>query len=503
MKDIPYLFTTLLAHYLVLELDNRRFIKIEDLINFRNILFQKYLERYQKYGDLVYGEKWVGELSFAPVNDTDEIFDLIKNYPDIFYLKENCVCIHENIDLYFLNKLMYEKFDDIRSKFYTPSKYKVVRNSLGIVKIYELSEKIKIEALKIEKQLEEAYDNLESSETLIKSLLSKRFILFMNIVVNYPIFVEEYDSLLKDDEKIGIEIIKGYDYIKNSNYGKNNEPYPIDNELYQKSEFYEGVEELTCTIQASVNDIYQYAIFGRGELYQKNTFEILMRMNFQNAFGNLKVPDFPENIEDLGFDELNKLSETLVEKEEGNADNLVEDEPKTVKINFDAVEEEFVFWLTYVYELNKYLENKPDENLFRVKHRLLYLLDDIVKSLYLKENFENVFTEEFFNKNTYDDTEFEWQGDEINDFPNDDEYESEEELPYCHLGWEAKYLIYDCFLGREYKTTEKLILIATYYYLTNDKDIIKILNKFKDHPKYSEYEAIITGRGHSKSRKLT
>lgn len=504
MIDVPYLFTTLLAHYLVLKLDNRRFIKAEDLINFRNILFQKYLEQYKKYGDIDYGEKWEGELSFAPVNDADEIFGLIKNYPNIFYFKDKCLCINENIDLDFLNKLMIEKFDDIRRKFSTPSEYKVVRNSLGIVKIYELSEKIKNEIQKIEKQLEEAYNNLESSKTLIKSLLFKRFILFMNILANYHIFVEEYHSLLYSDEERGIRITKGYDYIKNSSYGENNEPYPIDNELYQKSEFYEGVEELTCTIQECVDDIYQYAIFGNGSLYQQNAHEMLMRMNFQDFIRNLKIPNLLENIEDLDFDELNELYETLSKQDE---ETLSEDEPKIVKINFDAIEEEFVFWLTYVYELNKYLENKPDENLFRVKQRLLYLLDDITKSLYLNENFENVFskvTEEFFNRYTQDNEEFEWQEDEINDFFDDDEYESnEEELPYGHLGWEAEYLIYDCFLGREYKTVEKLILIATYYYLTNDKAIIETLNEFKDHPKCSEYEAIITGKGQSKSKKLT
>lgn len=504
MIDIPYLFTTLLAHYLVLKLDNRRSIKTEDLINFRNILFQKYLEQYKKCGDTTYGEKWEGELRFSPVNDNDEIFSLIKNYPNIFYFKDKCLCIYENIDLDFLNKLMAEKFDGIRSKFSTPSEYKVVRNSLGIVKIYELSEKIKNEIQKIEKQLEDAYNNLESSKTLIKSLLFKRFMLFMNVLTNYPIFVEEYSSLLDSDEEIGICITKGYDYIKNSKYGKNNEPYPIDNELYRKSEFYESIEESTCTIQECVDDIYQYAIFGNGSLYQQNISEMIMRMHFQDFVGKIKVPNLPENIEDLDFNELNELYENLLEKDE---ETLSENDPRTVIINFDAIEEEFVFWLTYVYKLNKYLENKPDENLFRVKQRLLYLLDDITKSLYLNENFENVFskvTEEFFNRNTHDDDEeFEWQEDETNTLFDDDEYESdEEELPYDHLGWEAGYLIYDCFLGREHKTTEKLILIATYYYLTNDKDIIEILNEFKDHPKYSEYEAIITGRGQSKSRKL-
>ena len=498
MKDIPYLFTTLLAHYLVLKLDNRRFIKIEDLISFRNILFQKYLEHYQKYGDTTYREKWEGELSFAPVNDTDEIFDLIKNYPDIFYFKDKCLCIYENINLDFLNKLMVEKFDNIRTKFFISSEYKVVRNSLGIVKIYELSEKINNELQKIEKQLEEAYNNLESSETLIKELLFKRFILFMNILANYPIFVEEYNSLSTSDE----ERVKEYDYIKNSIYGENNEPYPIDDELYRKSEFYESIEELTCTIQDCVNDVYQYAIFGNGSLYQQNIYEMFMEINFQNFIENIKVPNLPENIEDLNFDELNELYENLSKKDEKT---LSEDEPKTVKINLDDIEE-FVFWLTYVYKINKYLENKPDENLFRIKHRLLYLLDDITKSLYLNENFENVFakvTEEFFNKYTHDDEDLEWQEDEINALSDDDEYESdEEELPYDYLGWEAGYLIYDCFLGREYKTIEKLLLIATYYYLTNDNDIIKILNEFKDHPKYSDYEAIITGRDYNKSRKL-
>lgn len=545
MVDVPYLFTTLLAHYLVLNLDNRRFIKAEDLINFRNILLKKYLEQYKKYGDTVISEeKWEGELSFAPVNDMDEIFDLVKKYPDIFYFKDDCLCVHENIDLDFLRRLMVAKFNDLYIKFNIPSEYKVVRNSLGIVKIYELSEKVKNEIQKIEKQIEEAYNNPESSKTLIESLLLKRFMLFDKISVNYPIFIEEHYSLLTSDEELGIPVTEGYDYIKNSSYSENNEPYPIDNELYKISGFYEGIEELTCTIPECVDDIYQYAIFGNGSLYQKNVYEMIHRMYFQHMlerekefvekektslelnelyelYENLsnqdeetlleekpifKEKEFKEkeNIEDLGSPELNELHENLSNQDE---ETLSKNQPISAIISSDALDEEFVFWLTYLYKLNKYLEDNPDENLFRVKQRLLYLLDDITKCLYLDENFENVFskvTEEFFNRNAQDDEEYEFQEDEINDFIDDDEYESvEEDLPFDHLGREAGYLIYDCFLGREkYKIIEKLIFIATYYYLTNDKYIIEELNEFKDYPKYSEYEAIITGRSQSKSKKI-
>ena len=75
---IPYLLTTLIAHILVLDLDNRRTIKINDLINFRHLLLKK-------YEDNVKIEKHYG---FAPINDIMEIKKLLKEYPEIFYLKE-------------------------------------------------------------------------------------------------------------------------------------------------------------------------------------------------------------------------------------------------------------------------------------------------------------------------------------------------------------------------------------------------------------------------------
>lgn len=513
MIEVPYLFTTLLAHYLVLKLDNRRSIKSNDLINFRSILFQKYLEQYKKYGDTVIGEKWEGELRFTPVNDYDEILDLIKKYPDIFYFKDGTLFIYETIDLDFLNRLMAEQFGSFRHKFYNVSEYKAVRNSLGIIKIYELADIIKTEVQKIEKQLEEAYNNLDSSKILINSLLLRKFVLLMNILTNYPIFIKEYKSLLDSDEKLGEYITEGYDYIRNSNYGENNEPYPIDDELYRKSDFYEDIESLTCTIQECVDDIYQYAIFGTGSLYQQRINEMLMQFNIQDFLEKFKVPNLPEDGEDLDFEKQIELYEKTIEKE---AEKLPEDGAKTVKINFNAIEEEFTFWLTYLYKLNEYLKNHHDENLIKVKQRLLYLLDDISKKLYIEENFESVFakiTEEFFSRNTSNVEETEWQGDEgdtsTDDVDNSSVSDSdEEEIPYGHLGWESEYLIYDCFLGREYKTIEKLLLIATYYFLTEDQNIIYVLNQFKEHPKYSEYEAIIAGRGYtgrnfSRSKKLT
>lgn len=481
MKDIPYLLTTLIAHTLVLELDNRRNVKVNDLIKFRHLLFEKYLEEYQKYGDCVAGEKWEGNISFAQVDDLKEIKNLLIEYPEIFYLKDDSLWIHENIDLIYLKTLLKDKFSSLYYKFNQYTELKTIRNSLGIVKIYELGDSINNQLQKIEMNLEKAYQDLDNSQHLIKPLLAQLFVILTNITTNAPILIREYINIINSDDQI-TTITEDYDYVAESSYTKNNEIYPIDNNLYQNSDYYENMAESFCnTIPENIEDIYQYAIFGSNNLYEDKILRTFGQLNFTYLLND------ENNSDDRNIDE---------EFAKENDNNFA-------ILNNNALDEEFIFWLTYVHKIKEYLANNYDENLVKVKNRLLYLLDDISKCLYIEENFENIFEQAMIKleeiKAEYEEDIDEDEYEDDVDF--DDEYEEDDSI-YSDLINEAKYLIYDCFLGREYKVTEKLLFVSTYYYLTNNEQILEILAKFENHPKYSLYKDIIIGKNYDKTLKL-
>ncbi len=487
MKDIPYLLTTLIAHALVLELDNRRNIKLDDLIKFRQLLFEKYLEEYKKYGDHVIGEKWEGNISFAPVDDVKEIKNLLIEYPEIFYFQDGSLWIHENIDLAYLNKLKNDEFPNICDKFYDVTNLKKVRNSLGITKIYQLGNFVNQQLENIESQLEQAYNDLNNSKDLIKPLLTKKFLLLTNAIANFPVLINQFNIITHSDEENSVWITEDYDYIKESSYTKNKETYPIDNNLYKNSDYYENTAWLCNPIQESIEDIYQYAIFGDFSLYKHKVYEIFCQLSFMSLVGN--------NNSNNNFDIDEFLSN--VEKEDMEEEN--KNRGSYAVLNNNALEEEFIFWLTYIHKINEYLANNYDESLVKVKNRLLYLLDDVSKCLYIDENFEKVF-EQAMEKLEELDEEYDEMEDEdyLDEEEYDDEDYSDEEGLYGYLGKESKYLIYDCFLGREYKVVEKLLLISTYYSLTNNEKIEEILNSFENHPNYSLYKDIIMGKNYGK-----
>ena len=491
MKEIPYLLTTLIAHCLVLELDNRRSIKISDLINFRHLLLEKYLEEYQKYGDGVIGEKWEGDLKFAPVNDLIEIKKLLQEYPEVFYFQNGSIWIHENIDLSYLYKLKKDEFPNIYDKFHDVTNLKKVRNSLAITKIYELGDIVNKKLENIESQLEKAYSDLDNSQQLIKPLLMKKFLFLNNIVTNFPILINQFNIINYSDENLVIRITEDYDYLAKSTYTKNNEKYPIDNQLYKISNFYENVAWLCNPIQGIIEDTYQYAIFGNFNLYKHKIYEIFAQYSFAYLLSNINKSD---NNFDIDIDEI--LNNDEIDNNNNNGYAI---------LNNNAIEEEFIFWLTYIHKINEYLANNYDENLVKVKNRLLYLLDDVSKCLYIDENFEKIFEQAMEKleelKAEYEEKELDeedYYDEEDEEFDEEYEQDDDDDKIYGYLGKEAKYLIYDCFLGREYKIVEKLLLISTYYSLTNNEKIVEILNQFENSPKYSEYKNIIIGQNYEK-----
>ena len=145
---------------------------------------------------------------------------------------------------------------------------------------------------------------------------------------------------------------------------------------------------------------------------------------------------------------------------------------------------EQLFMLSLIKNIDDINIKNDDEDTYNLlklsKYRLLYLLDDTYLDL-IDNN----------NLNTY----YNLLLDEYNKtgFLNNDLFEEESTQLLEQFGLLAKIFIYDIFEGLydEALNKKKLAFIKTYYSLTNDKEILSILNKYCDENNFWEYSSYI------------
>lgn len=451
MIEIPFIYTTLQAFSLVLEFDDKKYIRIEDLFKYRDKILKDLIadynnDDYKTYEEL---EMWGEEIKIKDIDQQEELKNLLKDYPQLFYLENDKIYI--NIDLKNVQQLMQE-FEIPHYRFGRVNGRKEIFLLLNITKFYEEENKYRETGHKLERQIETIY----SSNLLppnLKRLLYKRFVFVLNIVLNNNGFIRKYNVIPKG-ERDEIVIDENYDYYSNSKYIRFGEEYPIDKELYEQSEFYEDMVEAFNPIQQNIEDIYQYAIFGRQPLYGEK---------YRNIFTKLYMSDI------LNFSQYSIISEE--EFEEYNESDI-----SIHRINCDIEEEEFAFYIIYIKKLNDLIAEGKSE-LIVVRNRLLYLLDDIKYCLFIEENFNKMYEKAL-------------------------SYELDKES-FEFFAEEAKYFIKDVFEGQSGKTFEKLLFTSTYYQLTKDEEIVEILNQYKTDIRYKEYSQIIFGgnKGYSRKKK--
>lgn len=445
MIDVPYLYTTLYAFEIMLHYENKRSINVNDLIKYRENILNNILDDYYEKEDHYTQPKdeVIGDLSFNDVDDLEEINYLIEEYPHMFYKVDDKLCIYQNVELEDIKKLK-EEVEILPTRFHNAINRKDIFDLLGIKKIYEVKERIEKIGKKLEQQIEKEYMTNPSSPK-IKQLLYKRFVFLLNVVANNKLYVDEFLNLPTNDI---VYIDEDYDYYQESPYIKNNEQYPIDNELYQNSEYYEDQLEAMNPIQQNIEDSYHYAIFGSKPIYDYKYNDYISDMYMFNNFKNIEKP----NIETEEYEEIEDID--------------ISEIPNLYQVNFDIDEEEFAFYIIYIQKLNELINNGCYE-LTNVKNRLLYLLDNINHCLYDESKFK-----EAYNKAL----NYELEEDSFEFFEN-----------------EALYYIEDIFKGKAGKILEKLVFVSTYYTLTKKEEIKEILSNYKGYPNYEFYSEIILG----------
>ena len=139
---------------------------------------------------------------------------------------------------------------------------------------------------------------------------------------------------------------------------------------------------------------------------------------------------------------------------------------------------EFSFFLKYIDAIIKYQQkNGIDKKLSSAKNRLLYVLDNSVYKLYIKQNFDNV----------------------LNSVMELDLNYEEDIWDYSRC---AKAFFVDVFESTEQNefTIRKLLFISTYYELTKSSEIKDELMFYREHPFYEEYSNIILGETKEKRK---
>lgn len=445
--DIPFLYTTLKAFQLVKGYDDRSYIKVDDLFNYRKRLLEKALEDYEKNGnpELSEVDGWEGEIEFEEIDDGDALQEIISENPDLFTLVDGILYIDGSLSDDDIGRLAtkldvpYRRFDHYNKEIF---------NTLGIYKIFDDLKILEQYGHQLEREIEAAYtgDNFPSN---LKQLLYRRFLLIFNTCLSHKTLVKNYGMVSGFDEE-GIRIDENYDYFANSEYTKANEEYPIDRDVYENSDFYGDFMDNLNPIQGNIEDIYQYAIFGREPLYERCFDKNFTSVYMQAVFGT-------------GEDR--KDEDTLPEEADDFPKEFATD-AKSYCFDFDIDEEEFAFYIIYVKKLEELIDEGHTEYTI-IKNRLLYLLDNAQYSLFLPKNFAIQY-----EKATM--------------------YEADEDS-FEFFADEAKYFIQDVFEGNAGKEMEKLLFTSTYYQLTQDEDVVEILSEYRDDSRYSSYAKIVLG----------
>lgn len=455
--DSQFDFTIFMAFESLIKYENRKSITIQELKKYRKVLLDEILDIYKNgrgHNYLQEIDQWKGKVFFKKNDENLNLEEFLCKYNEFIFLKNDKICLKDNVTYYDIRS----KLSEIRIKDNVPNRFYIIEGSKKLREVLGISsiEKIVKDYYKIEERLEKLYyklytkDDTVSLRKEIKKLLLARFTFLTNIAS-----LPDYRA-----DAFRIASINSYDVIDDSNIYYDN--YPLDLKLWQEQESIDP-DDFLDDIDPRVYDITQYAIFGKKNnvLYQNKVTEDLNNFDISEHF--LKRED--EEQYDPNIDYTEEIENELINLEK--VQDMYENNPENVVELHDPTEEFWVLYINYLNNLNKYMEIYGEsEELMFAKKRLLYALDKPLLMIFDNDN---------FNKELEKTKEIELE-DEPFDFFVDEIYFIASEVFKVSIN--------------EY-TIKKLILVGTYYNLTQDQEILDIVNNFKNHPNYDFFYDIM------------
>lgn len=433
--EVPYDYINYLAFSSLLKYNNTRKININDLNKFRKILLKLILDNYKSRNETIINEDdWEEDIYFLEIDEEYELERFLEEHSDFFYMEDNNICLYKNIDFDTLEIRMEELRieNDINPRFSLPVNNIELLSIIKCSKIHEIYEDYLINK---ESHLEKAYYNYfynrtKENERELSKLMFQRYLFYNNISKLQHHFLE---AIIDSTESFMYEYDN--DYL---------EKYPLDELLWSQSEFND--EDLNGTIDARIYDTFQYAIFGeKTQVYKK--------------LG-----------EDFNYVSMLQDKEFAIKNESYETAEIIEEDLK----RFNDIT---IFYLRYIANIDGFLSNNRDDELFEDKIRLIYVLDSPSSCLFKKENLEKEIERA---KNTII-----------------------EKSSLKFIENEIKFMIEDLFLGENpFYINPKLIFIKTYYQITKDEQIIEILNRYSNHENYKYFSNFILKKENDFQRTL-
>lgn len=455
-----YDFIIYLAFRTLLEYEGKRSLSVKQLSDYRKKIVEKHINyhsRYDEYDDLDFERNLRGFHSLnnnmTQGEENKIISEFLEDNSDLFSYKDGVISLKNGIsykELEDRNFLLdsYTERDDklICGELISFSDCVECQEILGADKIRNFAKKIVDDEKKIEKIYQDNFDLLVDDD--VQKLLSSanyRLALVGNldedIMGQYQRTINSYSVIDQDFQQ--------------------DDFWLLSDELMDRDEFYKLYEQ---SIDTDLTNGYNKAIF-------EDTTLVYARLNIiMNLFWSYLNPDSelelepvdPEATSQLINDRLQMIEEFEDEFEDYDnyydEDNTDEEEFNDLDMFLFIKDTEYLFYLNFINNIDKYSTyHDSKDKLYKARNRLLYLLDGYGDNLYIKDNFnkslDNIDTSKFNFKEDFN------------------EYYALSRLFLIDL--------LEGFIDDEH-TLMKLLYVSTYYNITRDNRIEKIINKYKD-----------------------
>lgn len=453
-------FIMYLAFEVVLGYGNKRNISINKLHNYRKEIIKKdidYYSRFDGFNDEEFEEKLK---TFHKLNMDMTEKEEIRNFEkfivdnsDYFDYKNGIITLKAGITLDELQnrKMELESYSD-RDDILICGAFISFFDSIECLDILESGDKIKQFVFRLvndEKIVENAYQKYSGIDMPIEiRKLIDSINLRLSLIGNLPEDkMRNYTRVLmhiNDPEKDGEDF------------------WLISEQLIRIDEFY----DLNNYIDSILDNKYQRAIFDSGTLaYDRlnQSVDAMWTYLTPNELMDLEPVDVAAMIESME-EKIEQQSEYVDEFDDIEEDDEL-DNDEFYDDEFDKIEDYLhdkmvymLFYLNYIQKINDY-QNRfgTNEVLERSKKRLLYVLDSYGDNLYDEKNLNTALTSV-----------------SIKDIDLKEDF-------YDYYVISRLFLIdiLEGFIDDD-KTLRKMIFVSTYYDLTKDKRIEKIINKYKN-----------------------
>lgn len=437
---VPYNYINLVAFLNLLRYENIRSITISNLIKYRGLVLQQVIDDFKST-----------PIVFSEVDDNEELKQFLSKYSAFVYLENDTLYLKSSIS----EKDINEELSKIKKEWGFDDRYDAVLqqrqflNELGISKVYDFL----VDYWNFERKIEKEYMSLSFNGKDLNFDFKKNLLFRFIFLLNFRNASDELVEAIKNTSTSICFDEDDYDY----------DDFPLCFDFWENEEYYvRDKDDLFDDVSDSLFWIYQYAIFGEESLSAQKLWkdiDYIYMYELGSDENNLDEDEIVE--EECCFDTFDDFD--LSEFDEEELEEILDD---------DTDMADHIFYLLYIDKINKYiLEYGEDEELLKVKRRLLYTLDKPDLCLFNEDNFKM----------------------ELEDALENDE------VTFDIFKDETRFMASEVFLAPEDKNTvKKLLFISTYYELSEDDAIKEIMDKYSNHEKYGLYTKIVFGKQKSK-----